>query len=247
MLKYFIEIKNRFLLLCLTFVSCLIITYLYKEILIFLMIQSKDKFDPTIFTYFIFTDVTEIFNIYIKLVFFMSVQIILLYLCYHTFIFFVPALYKKEYAFLNLFIKLCYFTWLISSWISIKILIPLTWNFFLSFQELITKTTLLDIYFEAKLIEYFQFYIYLYFLSILYFQIGIILLIIFNYSNITLYHIKKFRKIYYFSFIITSTLLTPDILSQCILGCIMIISYELFILIFLFYKKLYFLISKVTH
>lgn len=247
MIKYFIELKNRFLLLCLTFISCLLIIYLYKEILIFLIIQSKDNFDPTILNYFIFTDVTEIFNIYIKLIIFIILQILFLYFLYHMFIFFVPALFKKEYIFLNLVIKLCYFTWVLSSYISIKVLIPITWNFFLSFQELIAKITLLDIYFEAKLLEYFNFYIYLYFLSILYFQIGMILLIIFNYSNINLYDIKKFRKIYYFSFMITSTLLTPDIISQLIVSITIIVSYEFFIIIFLLHKKLYFLINKVTN
>lgn len=238
MVKYFIELKNRLLLLSLTFLSCILITYTYKEILIFLMIQSKDNFDYTVMTYYIFTDVTEIFNISIQLIFFVSFQIVLLYSFYHIFMFFTPALYKKEFLFLNLLLKVCYFTWLVSSFISVKILIPITWNFFLSFQELITKVTLLDIYFEAKLIEYFNFYIYLYFLSILYFQIGVIIFILCNYFNINLYNIKKYRKIYYFCFIITSTLLSPDVFSQIILSFVNILTYEFFILIFLLNKKL---------
>lgn len=237
MLKYFLEIKNRFFLLLITYFTTLTTIYYYKEIILFLIIQSKTKFDYTNLNYFIFTDVTEIFSVYIILILFLSIQIVILFVFYHIIIFFTPALFKKEYLYLNFFFKLFFSLWVFSVFISTKILIPVTWDFFLSFQELIIKTTSLNIYFEAKIIEYFYFYIYLYSLSIIYFQIGIMLFVVFNYFNISLLIIKKFRKVYYFSFILASTFLCPDINSQLFISSVIILSYEVFIFIFLFYQK----------
>jgi Sec-independent protein secretion pathway component TatC len=46
--------------------------------------------------YFIFTDVTEVFTVYMNLIFFLGNQILLLYFIYHFFIFFSPALFNVE-------------------------------------------------------------------------------------------------------------------------------------------------------
>jgi sec-independent protein translocase protein TatC len=236
MIKYLLEIKNRFFLLLVTYLFLVFAIYYYKEIIIFLIIQSKTKFDHTNFNYLIFTDVTEIFSVYIKLILFFSTQVIIIFFFYHVIVFLTPALFKNESFYLKKIFKLIFFIWLFSAFISTKILIPITWNFFLSFQKLIIQTTPLNIYFEAKIIEYFYFYIYFYFLSLIYFQIGIILFLIFNYFSISLPIIKKFRKVNYFSFILTSTILCPDINSQLMLSFIIIISYEIFIFIFCFSK-----------
>lgn len=239
MLKYFSEIKNRFFLLSITYLTVILTVYFYKEIIIFLIIQSKSKFDLNNLDYFIFTDVTEIFSVYIKLILFSSTQIITVFFLYHLILFFIPALFKKEYFFIKFFFKLFFLVWIISSLIAIKILIPLSWNFFLSFQELIVQTTSLNIYFEAKIIEYFYFYIYFYYLTFIYFQMGTLLIIIFNYFHVNLQIIKKFRKVYYFILILTSTFLCFDINSQLFFSFLSILSYEIFIFIFCLNKNFF--------
>lgn len=238
MLKYFTEIKNRFFLIVITYFFIVISTYFYKEIILFLIVQSKTQYDNNSTAYFIFTDVTEIFSVYIKLTFFISYQIISFYILYSIFIFSVSALFKKEYLQLKFFFKLVCFAWLCSALVSIKILIPITWNFFLSFQESILLKTSLDLHFEAKIIEYFHFFIYFYFTSTLYFQFSILLFGVFNYYSVGLSNIKKFRKVSYFSFVFSTTLLCPDIFSQIILICIFLLAYEIFVLLFILFKKL---------
>jgi hypothetical protein len=64
MFKYILEIKNRLFLLLFTCVSTLVICYLYKETLIFLLVKSNIFFSNNF--YFIFTNVTEIFSVYIQ-------------------------------------------------------------------------------------------------------------------------------------------------------------------------------------
>ena len=238
MLKYFTEIKNRFFLVLITYFFIVFTTYFYKEIILFLIIKSKNQYSIESTAYFIFTDVTEIFSLYIKLIFFISSQVVFFYSLYHIFIFLIPALFKKEYTNLKFIFKLFFYAWIFSAVIAIKILIPLTWNFFISFQDSIILKTSLDIYFEARIIEYLNFFMYFYFISTIYFQFSIFLFGTFNYFSVSLKNIKKFRKVYYFSFVLSTALLCPDIFSQLILISIILFGYEIFVLLFLLYQKL---------
>lgn len=237
MIKYFTEIKNRFLLILTTYFFNITTIYFYKEIILFLIIQSKNQYESKNVSYFIFTDVTEIFSVYIKLLFFISSQLLFFYVLYNIFIFLIPAFYKKEYIYFKFIFKLFCFTWFFSSVVSIQLLIPLTWNFFLSFQESMLSTTLLNIHFEAKLIEYLNFFIYFYFMSTLYLQLNIFSFGLFNYFNVSLTNIKKFRKVYYLSLVFSTTFLCPEIFSQIFIISIILIAYESLVLFFLLIKK----------
>ena len=160
MLAYFLEIKNRLFLTCVTWFSTFLICYFYKEILLFLVVQPNILIH---FFYFIFTDVTEIFTVYITLIFFLSFQVLIFYLLYHSFIFISPALFYVEYTYFFFVFKFISFIWLISIFLASYIVIPMTWKFFLSFQYL-SITYSFDFHFEAKLNEYVNFYISLYYL-----------------------------------------------------------------------------------
>jgi hypothetical protein len=72
---YYLEIKNRIILLIVTWLFTLFMCYLYKEVILFFILTSTHFFQSTFenqteFNYFIFTDVTEIFYVYIDLVVF---------------------------------------------------------------------------------------------------------------------------------------------------------------------------------
>jgi Sec-independent protein secretion pathway component TatC len=107
MQKYFLEMKNRFFLLCITWLSILFVSYVYKETLLFTVIQPnlslnyyKDNF------YFIFTNILEVFIVYLKLILFLSLQISFIYLFYHIFIFLSSGLFYLEYLYFKFFIKI---------------------------------------------------------------------------------------------------------------------------------------------
>lgn len=117
-------------------------------------------------------------------------------------------------------------------------LIPLTWNFFLSFQSSTLAHSFM-LHFEVKLKEYLLFYISFYYICEFYFQLFILYLIILDYTKSNLKIIKKFRKIYYYCFIILSTIITPpDFFSQVLTSLIFILIYEFLILFFSFKNKL---------
>lgn len=231
MKKYLFEIKNRLILLCLTYFFTIFISYYYKEILLFLIIKFIYKKDYLF--YFIFTDVTEIFSVYVKLFFFLSFQTTLFQITYHFFVFFTPSFLKQEYFFIRLVLKKIASVWIISVIIMHCVLIPLSWNFFLNFQNFICDNSF-NIHFEAKLNEFFYFYISSYYTCVLYFQIIILLFFILQYLNANFTNIRKFRKLYYFSLVFFSTLFCSDFVTQILLSFLLIITYEMWLFYFLF-------------
>jgi sec-independent protein translocase protein TatC len=237
MSKYFLEIQNRLILLILTWFSTMLVSYFYKETLLFIIIQPNTFINVNehlAFFYFIFTDVTEILSVYLKLIVFLSSQIFFIYLIYHFFLFLSPALFQFEYLYFRFSIQCMSFLLLFSAVLVTYFLIPFTWNFFLSFQDL-TSTRSFNIYFEAKLNEYLCFYIKLYYFCGFYCQFFVFFLLFLNYIDVNRKFIKKFRKFYHYCFIIFSTLISPpEILSQIFISLIIIFIYEFLLLFFLF-------------
>lgn len=97
MSKYLLELKNRFILLFLSWVSVIFVSYFYKETLLFLFIEPDYLFITfnikSPFSYFIFTDIFEIFSVYIQLILFVSLQVLFIFLLYHFFVFLIPGLF----------------------------------------------------------------------------------------------------------------------------------------------------------
>lgn len=237
--SYFREIRNRLLLLALTWVSAVLVSYLYKETLLFILTQQNffcQMKDVNEMFYFIFTDVTEIFWIYITLVFFFSNQIFVCYSLYHIFIFMVSGLYKSEYDYLIFIAKTSMCVCFISIIVFNSLLFPFSWNFFSSFHNFVTLESL-TLHFEAKLNEYLTFYIAFYYSCILYFQSFVLLILFLDYIKNELKTVRYFRKTFYYVFVIFSTLITPpDVYSQITLSAVIIFSYEILIFYFLVKK-----------
>jgi sec-independent protein translocase protein TatC len=230
--SYYFEIRNRLVLSGLAFVSVVLVSYVFKEVLLFVLTKqsnSKEMF------YFIFTDVTEIFYVYLMFIFFFGTQIFFLYSFYHILIFIALGLYPDEYNYLIFIFKTSLLMYVFSIVVFNKVLFPFSWDFFLSFQNFSLLKSL-TLHFEAKLSEYVAFYITFYYVCILYFQIFAVLILFFDYLKNELKIVKRFRKFLYYFFVIFSTLVTPpDVSSQLILSTSTILSYE--ILVFYYIVK----------
>ena len=240
--NYYLELKNRFILLGFTWFSVLTICYLYKEIILFILINSSNYFNSlTTEPYFIFTNVSEIFYVYLELIFFISNQIVMLMFFYHTLMFLSLGLYKFEFIKLRFAFQFFLLTWVISIFLLYKFLIPYSWAFFLSFQQDENATQSISFFFEAKIVEYFNYFTSSYYVCLINCQFLALLTLLLTNISEKLNKIKTFRKLFYFVFVVFSTLTTPpDIISQVILSVTLILVYE--ILIFLKYLE----INKVT-
>ena len=129
---------------------------------------------PTSF-YFIYTNLVEIFNICIKLIVFLTNQILILNFQYFTHI---------------------------------------------------------NLYFEAKINEFIVFYLSLYNLCIFYCAAFLVLFLVLNWVNVNVKLIKKFRKLYYYLFILLSTVTSPpDVFSQFFMSLTFVITYEFLVFI----------------
>ena len=224
--KYFIELKNRFFFLLLSCFSFAITGYYYKKILLFLVLKPTHC-ETGILNYFVFTNITEIFSSYLNVIIFFTFHIFLLFLVYHTKNFLSPSLFRREYESLKYIIRLILVVWLVSIGILNYCLFPLVWDFFLSFHQ----NSGVSLYFEAKLIEYLNFYITFYVIFVLYCQVFTCIIFFLNYLNADTIVIKKFRKIFYFFLVLFSTLISPpDISSQLLISLHMIWFFELLVL-----------------
>jgi sec-independent protein translocase protein TatC len=224
--KYFFELRNRFFLLVYGWIFTATISYFYKETLLFLLIKPISSIP----IYFIFTNITEILSTYLKLVYFLSNQIFLICFAYHILMFLAPGLYYCEYQLLTKVVLLSFFFFFFSVFMLNTMILPACWHFFLSFQKTITTSSTINLYFEAKINEYINFYVNLYYMCNLNCQMfmTIILFLIFIKNDLRL--IKKFRKIFYLTFVVFATIITPpDIPTQLIFSASIIIIYEILI------------------
>lgn len=225
--KYYIELKNRFLLVTVAWVSTLLVSYIYKEALLFLILKPSLSYSNESSMYFIFTDVTEVFSVYLKIIVFFGFHTIIIYTLYHLLIFFSLGLYKFEYEYLCFLFKMIGIVFICSIFVFNNILLPITWHFFLSFQSFSFLKSI-DFYFESKIEEYLTFYLTSYYICVCYCQTFVLLIIFFEHIKADLVKIKQYRKVLYYSFVIISTLITPpDIISQISLSLSFIVIYEI--------------------
>lgn len=226
--RYYLEIKNRILLLLISWISVLLVSYIFKEVL--LNVVTQDCRCPTSeMSYFIFTDVVEVFNVYMCLIFFIGNQVLVWNIFYHLLIFISPGLTKIEYKYLRVIFCISGVLFFLSVVVFNKLLFPFSWNFFLSFKDFdILKSLIL--HFEAKLIEFMKFYTTFYYFCVLYFQFFIVPILFLNHLAEKLELYSYFRKFLYFAFVVFSTLITPpDVFSQIILSLSIIFSCEILV------------------
>ena len=91
----------------------------------------------------------------------------------------------------------------------------------------------LTFHFESKLNEFLTFYIELYFICLFYCHMLLVIFIFYIFIS-DLKDSKKVRKLFYYLFVVISTVLTPpDVLSQLSLSAFLIFSYEIFVFSFI--------------
>lgn len=219
--SHLIELQYRFLFLTSTWVSTFSVSYLYKEIAVFFLFQYSVQRSSATIHYFITTQLTEIFYVYIDTSVFIANQFTFLAVAQATALFSAPGLYESEMNKLKEVLKLVFTSWLISILLFYKVFIPTSWEFFL------TLSPNTNIIFEARLIEYTCFFFGTYrILSIS----SVLLLFTFYYINLNgkeSWRIKRLRKLLFFAIYFLAALLTPpDIYSQFIVASLLIIILE---------------------
>jgi|SRR5210317_1494593 len=97
--KYLLEIKYRVFFSLLAWSFIVINCYCYKETLLYVFIRLSSNQTDTNLLYFLTTDVTEVFVVYISLSYFIANQAIIPFLGYQLFVFLSTGLYTFEYVY----------------------------------------------------------------------------------------------------------------------------------------------------
>ena len=142
------EFQYRLLFLTSTWVSTFSVSYLYKEIAVFFLFQYSIYQSSATIHYFITTQLTEIFYVYIDTSVFIANQLTFLAAVHTTALFLAPGLYESEMNKLREVFKLIFTSWLVLIILFYKVFIPASWKFF------ITLSPNTNIIFEARLLEY---------------------------------------------------------------------------------------------
>ena len=127
---------------------------------------------------------------------------------------------------------------LISSWVlTNNYFLPILWEAFYTFQY---KYNNVHIFFEAKLLEYVKFYVYINYLSINMYSIYLIFYFILeSITNNLIISINKIKKIILISCFLIATIITPpDIISQIIVGTCLLLFNELTLILVILKKNL---------
>lgn len=245
--RYYTEVKSRTFILLVSCVLTFLACYIFKEVLLSVVVNSYAVDDSASeLSYFIFTDVIEVFNVYVCLIFFVAKQVIFFSFFYHTAVFIAPGLTKAEYRSLIVLFATSFFLFFVSVVLFKKFLFPFSWSFFLSFKDLATFKSL-TLHFEAKLMDYVAFFLNLYFSCIFYFQFFLFPIFFFTYFGKALSVYKFVRKFLYYACIIFSTIVTPpDVTSQIVLSLTLIVGCEILIYSSFFQGALKKRVSSVT-
>ena len=219
------EIKSRSVLLFTVWVTTFLVSYFFKEALLHTITTTYSYGSLS----YIFTDVTEIFSVYILLLFFIANQALFLYLSYYVLLFILPSLTYFESTLLIFTAAVSYLLFILSFLVFSMFLFPLSWDFFFSFQQFEVLGSF-SLEFEAKLSEYSIFYIRFYSVCFLYFQAFLIPILFLKFikSSIQLYF--RYRKLFYYIGVLFSTMLTPpDVLSQVFLSLSIFVCCEILV------------------
>jgi sec-independent protein translocase protein TatC len=247
-LNFVKELKNRSFLILIIWICLIIVCYIYKEVLLYIVVKpiyikkytlylnaNNLEFKKQTF-YFISTNITEIFSTYFELILFVTNQITFFMIIYHLFCFITPALYSSEYFKLKLLIKFFFLTYFLTMIFLNKFFLPNFWNFLLNFQ--LNLDSVFTIYMENKIQEYLTFYINTFLYVFFIFFLFLFIFVIVNFFEDKKRFIKTSRRYFHFFFFLLSTLITPpDLLSQIFLALVFIVFYEFYLIsLFLRYK-----------
>lgn len=224
---HFIELQHRLFFSIATWLTTFVVSYAYRETITFFLLQHNLSNICEKNHYFITNKLAEIFSVHVNVSIFVANQISWLLLFYTMLSFLSPGLYKHEITKVTSILKTIVLTWLILTTVFYVVLVPFAWKFFLNLN-----TNDVSIFFEARLMDYLESFLQIYFFVNL---VGIALISLLYHVDGEVTKIKKLRKFFFFfSFSLAAVFTPPDILSQIFVASIFMVVIETYVVVSVF-------------
>ena len=221
-----VEIKYRIIYILTVFFTFILVFFAYKFYMVHLVLWMNSTANSL--NYFILTSITELFSVFFNMSFFLVKYVLYYYCYYHVVSFLASGLYPKEYRYLKKIFITSLFLWVLSTSLFWNMLLPMTYEFFFSFQHKSKET--LNIFFEPKIGEYLSFVLNVYSQSYTCFQFLLVIVIFLEYLNTNLSAMKSLKKFIYVLILLIATLITPpDILNQMVVFVFLALSMETYL------------------
>lgn len=223
---YIQELGYRGTYLIFNTIFIFIITYRYKQTLIYLLL-------PHGITHIISTDVTEIFTTYLHIAIIITFMLNIIIFLLQIYLFLRPGLYCFESRILKMYLISCIVGYFYFYIILYPTLIQLSWKFFFNYTLNFNAVQLI---FEPRLTTYLNYIKTIgIMINVLFF---VLLVTTFLLTHTPTKNLIKHRKLVYVCIVIFSTFITPpDCISQVIITLLLIKLYEILLFIKLLNKQ----------
>lgn len=230
--EHLTELKNRLLKIFFLFTIFTIITFQFSWEIFNILASPLTKLSkhPENF-HFIYTKLTEGFMTELKISFISSLFLTSPVIFFQLYKFLEPGLYKNEKKVFLPYIFFPPILFIMGILIVYFIVMPITWKFFIGFQNIDIKNGV-TVILEAKISEYIDLILELFIGFGLAFQLPILLIMLTKLGIINYTQLKKFRRYaIVLIFILAAILTPPDVFSQLILALPLVLLYEISILL----------------
>ena len=230
--SHLIELRNRLLFFFIFFIFCFSFSYFFiDKILDFIVEPFINSIEFKNDKRLIYTGLTEVFLSYLKISIISAFIISAPFFIYQIWAFVAPGLLNKEKKVIFPFLFLVPIMFLIGFVFVYFLIIPLAWDFFISFDTSASNKNY-TIELEPKINEYISLSLKLAFVFGLAFQLPIVVLLLTILGLISPNDLKKKRRyIIVMIFLISAIITPPDIFSQIGLALPIIILYEFSLLL----------------
>jgi len=200
----------------------------------FSLIYNTNIFD---FTHFIFFNPLELFKIHFFFILYFSSVFALPFCLWIILDFLVSSLKKKKYLLLRKIILIIILIYSFLNYFSFLFILPNIWLFFQNFNKFLSKLQFFSFSFELRLGEYYNFLYDFINITNLFFITCVSIVFIINGMGLNFFISR--RKLFIFTNILFSTLLSPpEIITQLLLFVFFNFFLELLKLFFIFKIKI---------
>jgi sec-independent protein translocase protein TatC len=227
LLAHIAELRTRLIYALAGFLIAFIVCFYFADdVYAFLMVPLVKTYGAQGGTRMIFTALTEKFFTDLKVAFFSAAFISFPVVASQIYMFVAPGLYKRERQAFLPYLVATPVMFLLGASLVYYLVLPVAWEFFLSFQQPGGEGTL-AIQLEPKVNEYLSLTMQLIFAFGLGFQLPVILTLLGHAGITSADGLRKNRRYaVVIAFIVAAVLTPPDVLSQTSLAVPVIILYE---------------------